>query len=486
MVDLSDATTDAVMLKASWDTKPLRRENRTKDYPLERLPGIIGQAVREVAEHSQAPVALVAASALSAVSAVVQTNYSVSRNAILDGPASLFFLTVAESGERKTSVDAMFTKPIRDWEARQRQEMKRLEAEFQKELEAWNTNEGEKGEPPVKPGATPKMLRGDDSSEALLMHLSGYPIAAVICAEAGVIFGSHAMKPEQVQRNMGQANTLWDGGPILEGRIGRGEMNIESVRVTMGLMVQPAVMQSFLSKNDGMARGIGFLARFLFSHPETTQGMRQYREPGPMPGLDDFRQRVTLLLQATAATDQLGRLISAHIRFDDNAQETWIQFYNEVEEYLGGDSIYSGIRDVASKAAENAARLACCLHVFTMPNHKLIDHKTMADACALMRWYLAEAVRFGQAAEVTEELRNAELLEGWLVQKYKEAGWAKEAWEMKVNTIRQNGPGPLRDKVRLENALELLRDYGRLRVLPMYQSKSKLVVIAPDVIAEYS
>ncbi|RMB36336.1 uncharacterized protein DUF3987, partial [Sphingomonas sp. PP-F2F-G114-C0414] len=328
---------------------------------------------------------------------------------------------------------------------------------------------------------------GDDSSEALLMHLSGYPIAAVICAEAGVIFGSHAMKPEQVQRNMGQANTLWDGGPILEGRIGRGETNIESVRVTMGLMVQPTVMQNFLSKNDGLARGIGFLARFLFSQPMTTQGMRPYRDPEPMPGLADFHQRVTLLLQAPAATDELGRLISAHIKFDDNAQETWIQFYNEVEDYLGGDSIYSGIRGEASKAAENAARIACCLHVFTMPNHMLIDRRTMADACALMRWYLNEAVRFGQSAEVTEELRNAELLESWLVQKWKDALRAGETPQITVNTIRQKGPNALRGKKGLiDDALELLGDHGRVRVLPMHGTKSKEVFIAPQVIREYS
>lgn len=484
---MDEQTFDGAERRLKWNTKPLRPDSYPREYPVDRLPGIIGQAVREVADHTQAPVALVAASALSAVSAVVQTQYSVSRDALLHGPASLFFLTVAESGERKTTVDNIFTRPIRDWEARQRQEVKRLEAEYQKEWSAWERAEGEKGEPPEKPLPTPKMMRGDDTSEALLKHLTDYPIAAVICAEAGIIFGGHAMKPEQVQRNMGQANALWDGGPIVEGRIGRGETNLESVRVTMGLMVQPGPMKSFLSKNDGMARSIGFLARFLFSHPATTQGTRFYRDPPPMPGLADFHQRVKLLLQAPAAADELGRLITNHIGFDENAQVTWIEFYNEVEEYLGGDSIYSGVRDVASKAAENAARIACCLHVFTMPNHRLIDRKTMADACALMRWYLDEAVRFGQSAEVTEELRNAELLEMWLMQKWKDAILAGQIPEITVNTIRQKGPNALRGKKALvDDALELLGDHGRVRVFAMPGSKSRQVLIAPQVIAEYS
>lgn len=487
MVDLSDDAHAEAMRNAGWDPKPLRQDSHSKDYPVDRLPGTIKQAVEEVADHSQAPVALVAGCALSAVSAVVQTQFSVSRNTRLHGPASLFFMTVAESGERKTAVDNEFMRPIRDWEARQRQEKKLRDEEYQREWQEWDrAKPEERGDPPEKPGPTPKMLRGDDTSEALLMHLSEYPIAAIICSEAGIVFGSHAMKPEQVQRNMAQANSLWDGGPIVEGRINRGETNIESVRVTMGLMVQPLLMQKFLSQNDGIARGIGFLARFLFSHPKTTQGMRPYKEPGPMPGLAAFHERVKLLLQVTAATDELGRLMTKHIRFDENAQSVWINFYNDVEEHLGGDSIYSGIRDVANKAAENAARLACCLHVFTMPNHNLIDRKTMADACALMRWYLNEAVRFGREAEATEEVRNAELLEEWLVKKFKEATWAGQEFSMTVNIVRQNGPGRLRDRKRLDDAFALLVDHERVRLLQYPGSKTKYVFIAFQVIAEYS
>lgn len=486
MADLSDDGLDDELLKrGSWKPKPIRQNDRPNEYPAHRLPGFIGQAVREVAENSQAPVALVAASALSAVSAAVQTHFSVSRNDTLVGPASLFFLTVAESGERKTSVDEQFARPIRDWEARQRQEAKRLEAEYQKEWESWSRQEGANGAPPERPAPTPKMLRGDDTSEALLQHLSQYPIAAILSNEAGIIFGSHAMKAEQAQRNMAQANTLWDGGPLIEGRIGRGETNIESVRLTMGLMIQPRAMQDFLSKDAGMARGVGFLARFLLSHPPTTQGTRFYKEPSATPGLAAFHQRVTLLLQEPAATDELGRLITTHIKFDESAQTTWIQFYDEVEDYLGGDSIYSSIRDVASKAAENAARLACCLHVFTMAEMRPIDRNTMAAACALMRWYLNEAVRFGRKAEATEEVCNAELLEAWLVQKWKEAKWAKQEWVMTVNTIRQKGPNALRGGKRVDDALELLRDHERLRILPIQGSKSKRVTVAPQVIEEY-
>ena len=142
MVSLSDDALDGFMKAGfAWDPRPLRRDERPLDYPGEPLPGIIGQAVREVAEFTQAPVALIAASALSAVSAAVQTHFSVSRNARMHGPASLFFLTVAESGERKSSVDDLFMAPIRQWEAEQRQEEKRVQQEYAEELAAWERDE---------------------------------------------------------------------------------------------------------------------------------------------------------------------------------------------------------------------------------------------------------------------------------------------------------------------------------------------------------
>lgn len=489
MADTSEAGSDDFLRKAAWNPKPLRKEDRPFDYPVERLPGIIGKAVREVAEYVQAPVALVAGCALSAVSAAVQTQFSVRRNERLFGPASLYFLTVAESGERKTSVDNLFILPIKDWEARQRQKERQLQQEYAEELAAWeNADRTGRGDPPEKPEPTPKMLRGDDTSEALVSHLTKYPIAAVISAEAGVIFGSHSMKAESVKRNLGLLNQLWDGGPINEGRINRGETYIESVRVTMGLMLQPSVLDNFLQRTEGLARGIGFFARFMFSHPETTQGQRYYREPRAMPALDEFQQRITLLLQMPAARDELGRLMSHGVKFDAEAQSAWVSFHDEVEERIGADFEYSTIRDVASKAAENAARLACCLHVFSKYGDQLgdIDRGIMDAACSLMRWYLDEAVRFDRKAEMTEELRNAEMLEAWLVEKHKEAIRQKRETPITVNTIRQKGPNALRGGKRIDDALDLLRDHGRVRVQTAAGSKSRFVTVAPAVVMEWN
>ena len=57
---------------------------------------------------------------------------------------------------------------------------------------------------------------------------------------------------------------------------------------------------------------------------------------------------------------------------------------------------------------------------------------------------------------------------------------------MTVNTVRQKGPGALRGGKRIDGAFELLQDHGRVRLLQYPGTKKRYVVIAPQVIAEYS
>lgn len=58
---------------------PLRTEIKALPYPLDVLPPLIRDAIKEVEQFTQAPTALIAASALSAVSATVQGLASVER-----------------------------------------------------------------------------------------------------------------------------------------------------------------------------------------------------------------------------------------------------------------------------------------------------------------------------------------------------------------------------------------------------------------------
>ena len=101
------------------EPQPLTAKVDPEPYPLDALPDTIRAAVEEVRGFTKAPVSLVASSALAALSLAIQSHADAKRAEKLTGPVSLFLLTIADSGERKSTVDGFFTKAIRDYEETQ-------------------------------------------------------------------------------------------------------------------------------------------------------------------------------------------------------------------------------------------------------------------------------------------------------------------------------------------------------------------------------
>jgi len=99
---------------AEWrEPEPLYEPVEGLAYPDGFLPPILCEAVREAQAFVQAPMALVSASALSVLSIAAQGQVDVRRDAQLVGPVSLYLLAVADSGERKSTCDAIFGKGLR-------------------------------------------------------------------------------------------------------------------------------------------------------------------------------------------------------------------------------------------------------------------------------------------------------------------------------------------------------------------------------------
>lgn len=104
----------------AWpEPQPLTVQIEAEPYPLDALPAKIAAAVHEVAGFVKAPLPMVASSALAALSLAAQAHVDVKRAEKLHGPCSLFLLTIADSGERKSTCDGFFTSPIRNYQEEQ-------------------------------------------------------------------------------------------------------------------------------------------------------------------------------------------------------------------------------------------------------------------------------------------------------------------------------------------------------------------------------
>lgn len=131
------------------------------------------------------------------------------------------------------------------------------------------------------------------------------------------------------------------------------------------------------------------------------------------------------------------------------------------------------MKDVASKSADNAARLAALFHVFEQGSG-LISADAMARGAKIAAWYLHEARRFlGQFAMPVEWI-NADRLEKWLIQYCKREGCG----EVSTRTALQYSA--LRDKTALQAAVNHLEELHRVR--QRTEGKKRVIVINPALL----
>ena len=468
---------------SDWDTPDdLFTTTKSEPYPIEMLPDNIRYAVEEVADFVQAPVPLVAASALSTISTVVQGHYDVRRADGLQGPTSLYMLSIADSGERKSSSNK-FSKVLWDHEQQEQERMEPKLKEYRAKKEAWETKKAgvrqqlkdlrRKNKPiaeteeeliqlgyeePELP-KTPRWLYQDTTGEALLHELTKWPVGTLESDEAGSVFGGYSMR-ESPMKLMGDLNRLWDALPLHVDRRHSDSLVVQGVRLSVALMIQEPSLRSFFEKSNGLVRGTGFLARFLVSWPSSRIGSRHFKDqPFGSPNLRAFQHRMERLLREELPINSKGQLEPQVLEFSPQAFKCWVKFYNEVEQELAPGRDMHDVRDVASKTAENAARIAANFHVFAGENSNQIsaDHLDAAKSIAL--WHLYEAQRFFGEIEMPRENTDALKLFQWLHSKC-----LKEQTTFKLRRQLQGG-GPVRDSKLLNQALNVLHEHSYCRTI---------------------
>ena len=474
---------------------PLVAKIDSEPYPIDALPDIVQKAVEEVLSFTKAPIPLVASSALAAISLVTQAHIDVKRAEKLTGPSSLFLLTIADSGERKSTCDKFFTVPIQQYQQEQAELAKPELTDHKAAIDAWNakrsgllgkikqlsqnnksTTEFENTLQDLEhlkpePTKVPKLLLGDETPENLAWVLAReWPSGGVISSEAGVVFGAHGMGRDSIMRNLALLNILWDGGELSIGRRTTESFTVQGARLTMALQVQDATLRTFLERSGDLARGTGFLARFLVAWPESTQGFRPYTDPPPRwPALAAFNLRISEILNTPAPLDEEGILSPSLLDLSSEAKSAWVAFHDAIEsELCSGGQLYD-IRDVASKVADNAARLAGLFQVFEDGTGGTMSSKSFQSASRIAAWHLNEARRFFGELALPEEIKNALLLNDWLLAYCRKEG----VNTIPCRTVQQFGPNALRTKDKLNAALQELESQERLQVIK--EGKRKMI-----------
>lgn len=487
----------------SWpEPQPLSAKIVQESYPVDALPETIRKAVEEVHGFVKAPLALVASSALATLSLAIQGHVDVQRAEKLQGPSGLFFLTIADSGERKSTADGYFTSAIRAYQEKQNMLMKPELEKYKASIDSWTAereglltaikNAKKSGDDTSalqqalwdhqcmepQPPRVPNILLGDETPESLAWKLAKqWPSSGIISNEAGLIFGAHSMGQDSVMRNLALLNVLWDGGVHSVGRKTSESFTVQGARLTIALQVQEGTLRSFFEKSGGLARDTGFLARFLISWPESTQGKRFFTEaPTNWPHLGEFHKRIGQILSTSVSLDTEGGLIPNIMSFTEGAKAAWVKFHDDIEgELISSGELYD-VRDVASKSADNAARMAALFQVLEHGLDNPIELPCFESASRIVAWHLNESRRFYGELALPKELADAVRLDKWLIEYCKQ----KIITSLNKNYVRQYGP--LRDGMRLNIAIQELAALDRLSIVEY--GKGHLISVNPKLIKD--
>jgi putative DNA primase/helicase len=472
-------------------------------YPLDALPPSVRAAVEEVQGFVKAPVALVASSALGAMSLAVQAHVDMKRAERLTGPVGVYLLAIAASGERKTTCDRLFFQAIRDYERHQvevagpvlkahRSAVGAMEAkvngikigitaaakagEDTRALEAALAELEQKA--PEEP-RVPRLIYADVTPEQLKWDLAKvWPSAGVVTSEGGTVLGAHGMGQESIMRNLAIYNQLWDGADLPTDRRTSESFIVRGARLTIALQVQEVTLRVFLNASGELARGIGFLSRCLLAWPESTQGSRAFTDAPPAwPQLEAFNQRIAAILNQDVDLDVSGGLRPLLLTFTPAAKAAWVAFHDKIERELADGGQYHEVRDVASKAADNAGRISALFHVFEGAPGSAVAEVSFKAASRIAEWHLGEARRFLSELALPSGLEDAARLDAWLIAYCHRHGTDRVA----TTDVQRLGPGRLRDKARLDAAVQDLEDLGRAQ--PDQDGRRRCIAVNPSLLS---
>jgi putative DNA primase/helicase len=278
-------------------------------------------------------------------------------------------------------------------------------------------------------------------------------------------------------RTMSAINELWSGSPLTIDRATSDSYCVRNARLTVGLQVQPGVLASFMERERN-SRGSGFLARFLFSAPASTQGRRQFRSAPPMwRSLAPFNARIAELLAIMPNIDADGGLCLPLLDFTPEAKAAWVDWYNLIEAQLGPTGELANVRDLASKAADNIARLAALFHLFEHGASGAIGIEAIQAAAPIILWHTEQGRNYLGAFNVSPAIANAAALDRWLIETCEREGVA----EISQRKVQQFGPAAVRDKAALSVALEELAD--KYRAHEAREGWQKLIRLNPALLA---
>jgi hypothetical protein len=452
-------------------------------FPTDVFAPWLHDHVQAVSRAMQVPAELPSMLALSILSTACAKRVVVQVREGWREPVNVYTITVLPSGERKTPTFAVMVGPLEEWErasaeraqgriaeeqarrdvlektlARAKDAAARAAGAERREALAETLRLARELDAQRVPQA-PRLLVGNVTSEKLAQMLGAHGGRMALLSDEGDALDIMAGRYTSGSPNIEVYLKGHSGSSLVVDLIGRVPDHVSRPALTLGLAVQPTVLES-LKAQPGF-HGRGLLARFLCSLPSSLLGMRDTAPP-PVPTevARAFREHINALLELPAHADEQGKPAEYVLHLDRDARECFAAFERWLEPRLAPQGDLGHMRDWGGKLAGTVGRLSGLLHMATRagdpePWRAPIGRPTVERAIILGQYLTAHA----QAAYATMGSDPATDGARYLLHRIREREWTtfsrQEVWQATKGTFNTVAP--------LTAALNLLVDHGYLR-----------------------
>lgn len=457
-------------------------------YPLNAFLRVARESAHELLTNVQAPDAMIGMGVINAISMACQGLIDVKLPTGQVRPVSQNLLLVAESGERKSTVSALLLAPFREADAKAQAEHTLKLDRYQAEYGSWSakgkglrsaiSKAASKSKPtveldrqlldhaltmPVKPRLR-YSLRQDITAKAIMEAVQGDGESIAIATDEGhMLFKSEAMS------HVGLLNRLWDSPEVLPlDRAENEHLMAMNPRVSVSIMTQHQPLKQFLDRRGSVAKGSGHWARYLVGWPLSTMGFRQIEDTEPVwERLPIFHERVRELLDRYRSMVESGSVKRELITFSPDAKARWVELAGQTESMLRQGEYLNDINDFASKVMEILSRLAAAMHYFAGETGE-ITLDTLNRAFGIVHWHIDQYKQlFSPQFVLSQDQVDARATESYLRTRIWH-GPMSDTYVPKNQILRC---GPVRERRRLNTALELLIAQGALQIYIGHRDK---------------
>ncbi len=469
-----------------WEKLKPFDEHTLPSFPIHSLPSWLREYCQAVSIATQTPIDLPAILSLPVSCTALQKRYAVCMRQGWLEQLALFVAAVLNSGERKSPVFSLMVEPIEEYEqlevdrlaplVAEKQNKRRILEEKLKTLQSKASKaEPEEAAAKEQEAATiarelvelnipslPKLVVDDVSPEQLASILAQQGGRLSVLSGEGGIFDIMAGRYSQ----SGQANFEvflkgYSGDTLRVDRVGRPPEYVKEPALSVGLTIQPEVLEGLFEKPG--FRGRGLLARFFFILPNSIVG---FRDNNPPP-IDDsmraiYNTNIKKMLSLSNGEEGKPKVLA----LSREAELLSNKFAEWLEPKLRDAEELHLIRDWSAKLHGGVGRIAGILHLSEhidnpRPDDTRISGQTFQAAIEIGKYLIEHA-----KAAFIEMGTNIEHSDGkYLVNIIKK----EECKFFSKQELWQKAKGKFKRAERMDKALDLLCDHNFIRSKEMLE-----------------